>query len=182
MPARLRRGNGAVPGSSASAGLQGPSHRRQQRLVAWMWTREKFRSIRAVARFRTCGANSSESGPAIGTLGGSPQGVNATPHEKQARLTCTKEVSLKQRKYRPRQRPLTEAEVAELWTRRAAGESGTRIARHMGRYASSLRGHIREAGGIRPRPRKRARIALSLEQRRDSSRGLAAAGWLRSIE
>ena len=88
---------------------------------------------------------------------------------------------MKQRKYRPRQRPLTEAEVAELWTRRAAGESGTRIARHMGRYASSLRGHIREAGGIRPRPRKRARIALSLEEREEISRGLAAADSLRSI-
>src|SRR5260370_20749326 len=94
-----------------------------------------------------------------GTFGGSPQGVNATPHEKQARLTCTKEVSLKRRKYRPRQRPLTEAEVAELWTRRAAGESGTRIARHIGRNASSLRAHIHAAGRIRPPPRKRSGLA-----------------------
>lgn len=118
---------------------------------------------------------------AFRTFGGRPQGVNATPHVKQARLTCTKEVSLERRKYRPRQRPLTEAEVAELWARRAAGESGTRIARHMGRYGSSLRDYIHEAGGIRPRPRKRSRIALSLQEREEISRGLAAADSLRSI-
>ena len=88
---------------------------------------------------------------------------------------------MKRRKYRPRQRPLTEAEVAELWMRRAAGESGTRIARHMGRYASSLRDYIHEAGGVRPRPRKRARIALSLQEREEISRGLAAADSLRAI-
>ncbi len=74
-----------------------------------------------------------------------------------------------------------EAEVAELWARRAAGESGTRIARHMGRYASSLRDYIHEAGGIRPRPRKRSPIALSLQEREEISRGLAAANSLRSI-
>ncbi|HKB34464.1 MAG TPA: IS30 family transposase [Candidatus Dormibacteraeota bacterium] len=88
---------------------------------------------------------------------------------------------MKRRKYRPRQRPLTEAEVAELWTRRAAGESGTRIARHMGRNASSLRAHIHEAGGIRPRPRKRSGMSLSLQEREEISRGLAAADSLRSI-
>jgi IS30 family transposase len=88
---------------------------------------------------------------------------------------------LKRRKYRPRQRPLTEAEIAELWARRAAGESGTRIARHMGRYASSLLDYVHEAGGIRPRPRNRSRIALSLQEREEISRGLAAADSLRSI-
>jgi transposase, IS30 family len=96
-------------------------------------------------------------------------------------LTCTKEVSLKRGKYRPRQRRLTEAEIAELWTRRAAGESGTRIARHMGRYVKSVRDYIHDVGGIRPRPRKRSRIALSLQEREEISRGLAAADSLRSI-
>ena len=88
---------------------------------------------------------------------------------------------MKRRKYRPRQRPLTEAEIAELWRRRAAGESGTRIARHMGRYASSLRDYIHDAGGIRPRPRKRSRLALTMSEREEISRGLAAADSLRSI-
>ena len=88
---------------------------------------------------------------------------------------------MKRSKYRPRQRPLTEAEIAELWARRAAGESGTRIARHMGRYAKSVRDYIHDAGGIRPRPRKRSRIALSLREREEISRGLAAAESLRAI-
>jgi transposase, IS30 family len=90
-------------------------------------------------------------------------------------------VSLKRRNYRPRQRPLTEAEVAELWTRRMGGESTTRIARHMGRLPSSLRAYVHAAGGVRPRPRMRSRIALSLEEREEISRGLAAGDSLRSI-
>ena len=89
---------------------------------------------------------------------------------------------MKRGRYRPRQRPLTEAEIAEVWTRRAAGESPTRIARHMGRVdGSTLRRLVHAAGGIRPRPRKRARIALSLQEREEISRGLAAADSLRSI-
>src|SRR5713226_4140648 len=113
--------------------------------------------------------------------GGSAQGVNATPHVKQARLTCRKEVSLKRGKYRPRHGSYTEAEIAELWARRAAGETGTRIARHMGLDATALRDYFHKAGGIRPRPRKRSRTALSLADREEISRGLAAANSLRSI-
>ena len=89
-------------------------------------------------------------------------------------------MSLK-RKNRPRQRPMTEAEVVELWRRRAGGESPTRIARHMGRVPDSLRHYVFAAGGIRPRPRKKSRIALSLQEREEISRGLAAADSLRSI-
>jgi len=88
---------------------------------------------------------------------------------------------VKRGKYRPRQRRPTAAQLAELWARRAAGESGTRIARHMGRYGSSVRDYIRKAGGIRPRPRKRSRIALSLQEREEISRGLAAGDSLRTI-
>lgn len=85
------------------------------------------------------------------------------------------------RKRRPRQRALTEAEKAEVWTRRAAGEAGTRIARHMGRYRRSVGDYIRKAGGIRPRPRTRSRIALTIGEREEISRGLAAADSLRLI-
>src|SRR5258708_15146427 len=49
------------------------------------------------------------------------------------------------------------------WARRAEGESGTRIARHMGLYGSSVRAYIRKAGGVRPRTRKRSRTARSEE-------------------
>ena len=85
------------------------------------------------------------------------------------------------RKYSPRQRPLTEAEKAELWTRRSGGESTTRIARHMGRVTDSLRHYVFTAGGVRPRPRQRSRIALSLAEREEISRGLATGDSMRSI-
>src|SRR5437016_5921963 len=71
--------------------------------------------------------------------------------------------------------------MAELWTRRAAGEPVTRIARHLGRYVKSVRSYIHDAGGIRPLPRKRSRVALSLEEREEISRGLAASDSLRGI-
>ena len=92
-----------------------------------------------------------------------------------------KEVFLKRGKYRPRQRPLSEAEIAEIWTRRAAGEAGTRIARHIGRYWRSVGDYLNQVGGIRPRQRTKSRIALSLQEREEISRGLAAAESLRSI-
>ena len=85
------------------------------------------------------------------------------------------------RRYSPRQRPLTEAEIAELWTRRSGGESTTRIARHMGRVPDSLRHYVQASGGIRPRPRTRSRVALSLGEREEISRGLAASDSLRAI-
>jgi len=86
-----------------------------------------------------------------------------------------------QGKYRPRQRPLTDTEKAEIWARRGAGEAANRIARHMGRYVKSVQGYIHDAGGVRRPPRKRSRIALSLPEREEISRGLAAAASLRSI-
>jgi transposase, IS30 family len=88
---------------------------------------------------------------------------------------------MKRGRYRARQVRLTEAQIAEIWARRSAGETGTRIARHLGRYASSVRSYIHQAGGVRPRPRMKSRIALSLEEREEVSRGLAAADSLRSI-
>ena len=88
---------------------------------------------------------------------------------------------MKRGKYRPRQGQLTGAQEAEIWARRAAGEAGTRISRHMGLYGDSVRACIRKAGGIRPRPRKRSRIALSLGEREEISRGLAAGDSQRAI-
>jgi transposase, IS30 family len=88
---------------------------------------------------------------------------------------------VKRGKYRPRLGRFTEAQIAELWTRRAAGESTTRIARHIGRYATSVREHIHKAGGIRPRLWKRSRTALRVEEREEISRGLAAGDSMRSI-
>ena len=88
---------------------------------------------------------------------------------------------MKRGKYRPRRGPYTVAEITELWRRRAAGETGTRIARHMGLDATRLRNYIHEAGGIRPRPQNRSQRALSLQEREEISRGLAASDSLRAI-
>ena len=68
-----------------------------------------------------------------------------------------------------------------MWARRAAGESGTRIARHLGLSGRSVRACIRKAGGIRPRLRKRSRISLSLGEREEISRGIAAGDSDRGI-
>ena len=88
---------------------------------------------------------------------------------------------MKRGRYRPRQGAYTVAQITELWARRAAGETGTRIARHMGLDATKLRSYIHEAGGVRPRlPRKSPR-ALNLQEREEISRGLAAGNSLRSI-
>ena len=88
---------------------------------------------------------------------------------------------MKRGRYRPRQGAYTVAQITELWARRAAGETGTRIARHMGLDPTKLRSYIHEAGGVRPRlPRKSPR-ALNLQEREEISRGLAAGNSLRSI-
>ncbi len=88
---------------------------------------------------------------------------------------------MKRGRYRPRQGPYTVAQITELWARRAAGETGTRIARHMGLDATKLRSYIHEAGGVRPRLAKKSPRALNLQEREEISRGLAAGNSLRSI-
>ncbi len=84
---------------------------------------------------------------------------------------------MKRRNYRH----LTEAQVAEVWARRAAGELATRAARHMGVAGSTVRQLIISAGGIRPRARKRSRIALSLQEREELSCGVAVGDSYRAI-
>src|SRR5260221_781317 len=149
----------------------------RERLKATIWLAARL--VRE--RIRTCGAKRSQNPRRSRTFGRSAQGVNATPQVKQARLACRKEVSVKRGKYRPRQKPFTPAQIVELWARRAAGESGTRIARHMGRYPSSVRDYIHEAGGIRPPPSRRSPKALTMQEREEISRGLAGRGSLRAI-
>jgi len=51
----------------------------------------------------------------------------------------------------------------------------------MGRYRTSVGQYFRATGGIRPRPRQKSRITLSLQEREEISRGLAAADPLRAI-
>jgi len=73
-------------------------------------------------------------------------------------------------------RRFSEAEKAVIWDMREAGVPVKRIAKHLGRQNVSLRKFIADAGGRRPSPRERSRLRLSLVEREEISRGLAA-GW-----
>ena len=75
----------------------------------------------------------------------------------------------------------TETDKAMMWDRWQKGESLNAIARHFGRSHSSIQDILARAGGIRPPPRRRSRRALTLSEREEISRGVAAGQSLRSI-
>ena len=83
-------------------------------------------------------------------------------------------------KYKTR-RYFTEIQKAEMWDRWQKGESLNSIARHLGTSHSSIQGVLAPTGGIRPPPRSRSRQALSLAEREEISRGVAAGYSLRTI-
>ena len=68
----------------------------------------------------------------------------------------------------------TEVEVVEVWERRQAGESNRSIGRRLGRSAGSIRAFVESFGGVRPEPRRRSLRHLSLTEREEISRGIAA--------
>ena len=68
-----------------------------------------------------------------------------------------------------------------IWDMREAGVPVKRIARHLGRQNSSLRRFIADAGGRRPTPRERSELRLTLAEREEISRGLAAGCSIRAI-
>src|SRR5580693_2435867 len=73
------------------------------------------------------------------------------------------------------------ADRQTIWDMREAGVPVKRIAKHLGRQNSSLRKFIADAGGTRPTPRERSDLRLSLEEREEISRGLAAGYSIRVI-
>ena len=75
----------------------------------------------------------------------------------------------------------SEEDKAVMWDRWQEGESLHSIASHFGRSHSSIRGVLCRTGGIRPLPRKRSRLSLTLAEREEISRGLASGHSLRSI-
>ncbi len=84
------------------------------------------------------------------------------------------------RKYRRRPR-LTEAEKVMMWNRWQQGGSLHAIARLLDTTHTSVRRHLVATGGIRPPPRRRSRLALSLAEREEISRGIAAGHSIRWI-
>jgi transposase, IS30 family len=82
---------------------------------------------------------------------------------------------------RRRRRFFTAAESAEIWDRWRRGEGLKSIGRVFGKTSSSIFAHIRPTGGIRPPPRRRSRLALTLAEREEISRGLVHGHSLRRI-
>jgi IS30 family transposase len=78
-----------------------------------------------------------------------------------------------QMKYRKRTF-YTDAEKVLMWDRWRAGDSITEIASLFDRHHSSVRGIFERTGGIRPRERRRSSRSLTLAEREEISRGLAA--------
>lgn len=69
---------------------------------------------------------------------------------------------------------VTEVEKAEVWDRRCRGESMSAIARHLGRGEETIRRYVLLTGGVRPRRRTKSRRELTVVEREEISRGLAA--------
>jgi transposase, IS30 family len=78
-------------------------------------------------------------------------------------------------------RRFSEEERQTIWDMREAGVPVKRIAKHLGRQNVSLRKFIADAGGKRPTARQRSELRLSLEEREEISRGLAAGDSIRTI-
>ena len=62
-------------------------------------------------------------------------------------------------------RYFTQTEMTQVWDRWESGESLNSIARGLERGHSAVQGMLSRTGGIRPAPRKRSRLALTLRQR-----------------
>ena len=71
----------------------------------------------------------------------------------------------------------TESQKAIMWDRWEKGESLQQIAQLFDRNHSSVQGILAESGGIRPAPRHRSSLALTLAEREEISRALASGHW-----
>ena len=83
-----------------------------------------------------------------------------------------------ERRYR---RGFSTAEKTELWDRWQRGESLRSIGRVFGKPSSSIYFQLAPYGGIRPALRRRSRLALTLSEREEISRGIVARRSIRSM-
>ena len=75
----------------------------------------------------------------------------------------------------------TADQKAEMWDRWQHGESLHAIGRTFDRPSSSIFCQLAPSGGIRPAPRQRSRLALTLAEREEVSRGVASHLSLRTM-
>ena len=76
---------------------------------------------------------------------------------------------------------LSASEKADLWKRWKEGQTLSEIGRALGKHAGSIHGVLSLNGGIFPTKRRRSRLALTLLEREDISRGIAAGCSIRHI-
>jgi IS30 family transposase len=75
----------------------------------------------------------------------------------------------------------TSKQKSEIWDRWQRGESMSSIGRSFDRGSSSIYPLLSRTGGIRPPVRKRSRLALTLSEREEISRGIMAERSIRSM-
>src|SRR3954451_16154114 len=73
------------------------------------------------------------------------------------------------------------ADEDEIWSRLRTGHAAKPTARALGLSTGTVRAYLVRCGGIRPVPRRRSAGRLSLLEREEISRGLAAGSSLRAI-
>src|ERR1700675_3761146 len=78
-------------------------------------------------------------------------------------------------------RGFTASEKTELWDRWQRGGSLKAIGRAFGKPSSSIYFQVSPHGGIRPAARRRSRLALTLSEREEISRGIAVHRSARSM-
>ncbi len=76
---------------------------------------------------------------------------------------------------------LTPEAIDQMWLRLRAGQAAKPTARELGLCTGTVRAYLLRCGGIRPDPRRRATGRLSLAEREEISRGLAAGESIRAI-
>ena len=76
---------------------------------------------------------------------------------------------------------LSPAEKIDIWRRWKCGQSQHEIGRAYGRPHPTIRKLLLPCGGIAPAPRRRSRLALTLAEREDISRGIASDSSIREI-
>jgi IS30 family transposase len=76
---------------------------------------------------------------------------------------------------------LSAIEKREVWDRWKAGQSLHEIGRAFGKEHSCIRSVLLPRGGIGPAARRRSRLALTLAEREDISRGIASGSSIREI-
>ncbi len=75
----------------------------------------------------------------------------------------------------------SEEERFEVWDRWQEGDANRLIGRDLGRSAASIRAFVESWGGVRPEPMRRSPRHLSLVEREEISRGVAAGDSLRMV-